>query len=528
MLFRSVWQVARFTANADSKGRWQVAFRTPAKKGSPLLDFDPRGQTVSLTQGTNVLLETVVSRPGDTVGSKISEKTELRATTGSGLATLTFQELQNSRRTFSIKLSKVTGTNWSFYVNGVNRGSLPVRNGQGTASYDTVSGKSPVRLLDFDPRGEVVDIAQDTNLVFSGICEAQINQVNVATPALGTATIPSTGFDADGVANVDLRVDSNARRKFSVELEDVPDGIYQFLANSITQGNITVSSASGQSRGEIEFTSSQDDGSELPLTFEPTNSIFTVQNGAGVYFQGALVFTSGGGGSNEPPVTIDESLASTGLDADASGDAKYEIDNQGRRKFSVEVEDVPPGSYNLLIAGIKRGAISVQLNNGKVQGEIQFATAPDPGELPLNFDPRGQLLEVTNASGLFFANLFGLGGTNGASAVPLRFKLPLFNTGVVSNATASAEFKRDEKNNRSFQVEIEDVPVGDYNLLFGGVQRATLSVVSDGSGGTQGQVEFSDEPDAGELQLNFDPLGQLVEVTSNGATYFARTLPDGN
>jgi hypothetical protein len=49
----NVWEVGRFTANADVKGRWQVTFRTPAKKGTPLLDFDPRAQTVSLSQGTN-------------------------------------------------------------------------------------------------------------------------------------------------------------------------------------------------------------------------------------------------------------------------------------------------------------------------------------------------------------------------------------------------------------------------------------------------------------------------------------------
>ncbi len=46
-----VWEVSQFTTNADSKGRWQASFRTPNKKGAQPLDFDPRGQTVSLVSG---------------------------------------------------------------------------------------------------------------------------------------------------------------------------------------------------------------------------------------------------------------------------------------------------------------------------------------------------------------------------------------------------------------------------------------------------------------------------------------------
>lgn len=69
---------------------------------------------------------------------------------------------------------------------------------------------------------------------------------------------------------------------------------------------------------------------------------------------------------------------------------------------------------------------------------------------------------------------------------------------------------------------------GNYALLVGGVSRATVTVGADGLGGTRGQVEFSDEAEAGKLPLDFDPLGQLVEVTGNGSTYFGRVLPDGN
>ena len=43
--------------------------------------------------------------------------------------------------------------------------------------------------------------------------------------------------------------------------------------------------------------------------------------------------------------------------------------------------------------------------------------------------------------------------------------------------------------------------------------------------GTRGQVEFEDEPEAGELLLTFDPLGQIISIARDSITYFERTLP---
>jgi hypothetical protein len=43
--------------------------------------------------------------------------------------------------------------------------------------------------------------------------------------------------------------------------------------------------------------------------------------------------------------------------------------------------------------------------------------------------------------------------------------------------------------------------------------------------GTRGQIEFEDEPEAGELLLTFDPLGQAVALERDSVTYFERILP---
>lgn len=527
-----VGAIPESVAAADAKGRWSARFRTPKNSSSQWLDFDPRGAVVALHDGNTNVLAALISRTGEPAGSRVVEHTEIKD--GKRKATLTYQLQKSGRRSFVTKLSGVSGSNWVFYLNGSNVSAIPVKGSSGSAKFDSAPTSSSSQILNFDPRGVGADIAQSNTLVFTGPVEAQIRNVNVATPARQLASIPATGLDPDGTAKASLRVDSKARRKFSVEIEDVPVGRYEFLANDVSLGSINVVVGPSGTRGEIEFSSREDDGDELPLTFEPTNSVFTIRQGAAVYFTGAVVLPTVSG-TNEAPAELDEALSSTGLDGDASGSIRYRIRDDGRRDFNVEIEDVPVGSYQLWVGGTQRGNLSVANRNGAIEGEIEFRNPVEAGKVNLNFDPRGQLIEVKNAAGTYFAHLFGGSGgtggpgTNAVLVVPMEINLPLFNTGVAPGATAKAEFKRKDDGDRNFEVEIEDAPAGNYNLMVGGVIRATISVQARVGGGTAGQVEFdSDSPTNGELLLNFDPRGQEIELRRNDQVYFARLFPVGS
>lgn len=527
----AVGDVPEATLTADHHGRVRATFFTPAKKNRPALDFDPRGQVVSLRDGSNSVLQAVVSGSGEPSGITVDEKAKLTRVAGTGEATASYKTLRNGQRTFSVKLENVASGDWSVFVNGILRGTLNVHSRQSTLTFDSNPTK-PGRLpLDFDPRGQVIDLGLGTNLMFTGKLEARAKNVNSATPSAALAYIPSTGVDADGTARARLSVDKNARRKFSVELEHVPAGAYEFLANGILQGSINVADVSGHTEGEIEFSSREDDGGELPLTFEPTNSVFLIQREAVVYFQGALS-NSLPGGTNGGPLLMEENLTSTGLDSDASGEAKFEIDDRGRTKFSVEIEDVAVGAYELWVGGVKRGTISAALKDTKVKGELEFSKDDDSNKLPLTFEPRGQLIEVRNASGVFFSHLFGFGSTNGGGtnnpvALPMQLAVPLFNLGVAPGASAKAEFKSDDRGRRSFEVEIEDAPLGSYVLTVGGAGVGTISVVATDKG-NRGRIEFEDDDDDGHLPLTFDPLGQTITITLDGVSYFERVFPTGN
>ena len=525
----TVGGITELVKAADARGSWSATFRTSAKPGSPLLDFDPRGQVMTLSDGTANVLAAVVGRLGESKGSRQAERVQVSSP--AGRLDLLAQLQASGRLSFSCALSKVTGTNWMLYVDGIFRGTIPVRNGSGKLMFDSAVTNNSIRLLDFDPRGQVVDIAQGTNLLFSVELEAVCNGVNRSSPSVKIAWLPSTGADSDGTAKARYRVDPDARRRFSLELEDVPTGVYDFSAassNGLTQATITVKSTEDGKKGEIEFSSRPDDD-ELLLAFDPLISTFTISREAVVYFHGELNFGSATG-SNEPPAKLEQNLVSTGLDTDASGRAEYEVRADGRRDFKVEVEDLPLGTYQLWVAGVQRGNLSVQSFNGQNKGEIEFRNPAESGKPLLNFDPRGQLLEIKSATGVFFSNLFtsaGGGDSNDVSLVEVRLELPLFNTGLAPAGTASMEFKRDDRGRRSFQVEIENAPTGSYTLKVGGVSRGDINVAAS-SGGTHGKLEFDDEPSSGETELNFDPLGKLIELSRDGQTWFGRSLPDVN
>lgn len=534
----------------DKKGSGRISFKT--KSASNPLDFDPRGETIMIHDGTNAMLQAVVSSAGEPAGSDVSERTQLQPQVPGDLVKgrAEYRARKDGRREFRVKVERFTNSVFELFVGGVKRGDLRLSGREAKIDFST-NPKGHGLLLDFDPRGQVVDVVQAGVVRLSGVLAAKAMNVNVALPSTTILNLPSTGVDADGTARARLRVRENARKDFSIEVEGVPAGDYELVANDNVAGVIRVLNSANGTEGEIEFNAGDDhpDG-ELPLTFDPVGAHIVIRQGATVYFDGVFSSSSGGtgttGGSGNngsnvvfPPETagkIEENLTRTGVISGASGDAKYEIRDNGRRKFSVEIEDVPTGDYSLRVGGDHRGTIRVVTVVGGTEGEIEFNYGDDhpDGELPLTFDPRGKLIEVVNDSGtVIFSHTFGGGSAPGGStgsgtgsgAGECEVKLPLISTGADSNASAEAKFRRKAGGDEDLEVEIEDVVVGAYELLVGGEVRATIQVVTV-EGGTRGKVEFdSDSPQAGELLLNFPVAGQEIVIRQGGTSYFSRVMP---
>jgi len=229
-------------------------------------------------------------------------------------------------------------------------------------------------------------------------------------------------------------------------------------------------------------------------------------------------------------------LFNEGIFPIAKGRADYES-RPGRVEFDVEIEDVPEGAYVLLIDGVERGLIDVLPSDDGSEGEIEFSSPQDDGELLLEFEPLGALIEVTAGDTVLFSGIldpeFDPGppnddddddGDEGESDfIETETEIDLVSTGLDPDASGDAEFEQ-RSDRVEFSVEIEDLDVGVYELWVGDQLRAEIQVVDFGDG-TEGEVEFRDPPESGKLPLEFDPLGQVISIEQAGAVFLSANFP---
>jgi hypothetical protein len=404
------------TFTTGRSGAANVRFRGPKAGRDLALDFDPRGKEMRILKaGTSASVLQATVSANETEGSSTGvERVNQKAAPGiKGKASAEYSKDRKGRRAFKVDLSKVKpgAAEAELYVNGTKRGAFPKNGTISSVRFAAPTTNPAVPLLDFDPLGAVVEVVQDGAVIFSSEMAAVAQGVNVASPRLSKLMIPSTGADPDGTAEANQVIDKRARKKFSVELENVPVGTYDLFVDESLAAEIVVVTGAAGSEGEVEFTTGADDPTDLPLNFDPAGKTLTVSRDGTVFFQGTFTPNTGSGAGTpkaEPASRSEESLTSTGLGVSAVATAKYRVDEKGRHKFNVELVNLPFGTYSLLVAGNLRGTISV---TGLGVGEIEFTSNVERGKRPLNFDPRGQLLEITSPEGTFFSHLMGSAST---------------------------------------------------------------------------------------------------------------------
>ena len=234
-----------------------------------------------------------------------------------------------------------------------------------------------------------------------GISDDTPSDIGVMEERIGL--IPARdGVTGSGHADFEERPD---RTEFSVEAENLADGSYRVIVGGIDRGELVIA----MGIGETEFRSPVEAGKVL-LTFDPRDQLIEIHDG-----QGAVLTSGEGvigvGGDNDVEIdfgttSIEVELNNTGIYPEASGDAKLEP-RDDRTDFSVEVEDVPIGSYTLRIGGNEVGTIVVvQLQDGSIEGEIEFRNPVEPGKVLLDFDPRGQQVDVLEGATVVLEVLF--------------------------------------------------------------------------------------------------------------------------
>lgn len=405
-------------------------------------------------------------------------------------------------------------------VGGVERAGVVTTN-NGTAKFNLQTIPTPgAQLLDFDPRDQVVEIQDPVGTILA-TTETPSGTRPKGTRIRERASLSPTGVVPSASGRVEIQ-ERRGVRDFDVEIEDVPNGAYTLSVDGIERGTINVVGG----KGVIEFSDGGNDPDELPLNFDPLGALVQVAQGATVILSGTALADAPGLNVCTPSESTTP-LDNVGPDPDADGDTRFRVKSDCDRDFQVEVEDLPAGSYEVLVGGVVRGTVNVvDLGAGVVQGEIEFDTDVDePGEVLLDFDPVGKLVEVRQGGTVYLSSTVGAGAPGSCGFEDVE--PDLVSTGVDPDADGKARFRQETDCDRDFRVEVEDLAVGSYGLAVAGIVRGAIQVVDTGAGDTEGELEFDSDPDEpGEILLDFDPRGKLVEVRQGGTVYLELLMPD--
>ena len=245
--------------------------------------------------------------------------------------------------------------------------------------------------------------------LFNSACSGGVSDVRFA----GTGDTEIVSFlpnigpfaGASAKAKFEERAD---RTEFSVELEDLPTGNYSLIVDGTQRATIAVISVAGGTRGEVEFRSPVEPG-KLLLTFDPRGAQIEVSNGATALFAGQLGTSNPGPSPTPGPVPLGNALYE--LFVEPSGNDGPELyakleQRSDRVNFSVELEDVAAGSYEILVGGVSRGTLVVVATAGGTEGELEFRDPVEPGKLMLDFDPRGQIIAATRNGSVVLQGTF--------------------------------------------------------------------------------------------------------------------------
>jgi hypothetical protein len=401
------------TLTASARGSVHADFRLTASGHKLPLDFDPRGKTLDITDGTDVVLSMVFSGEGEPDAIRVDERTSLeRAETEErGRVELRYLEQRNKDR-FIVHFHNLDHGTYELFVDGEMQAEVVMTHGRSTMRTFEVLKNSHAKKpgnghgnpgngkkleLDFDPRGLVVDVVRDGEIIFSGVMLAQIPGLNGVNVGETTATLTTTGVDADATGTAVVTLDQLGVETLTVDVNALPAGDYDVVIGGVVRGTVTVTGVEPDSTGEVVFSTDPEAG-ELLLDFDPLGQTVEIRQGTTVFLTGTINAALDEGPA--PTTTITElPLLNQGVAVDASSHVTFEADATTLLSMTVDLEGAVAGAYDVKLDGVAKGVLTVVDVDGVLSGELVFGA----GGLPLDFDPFGQTLTIEQAGVVLFS-----------------------------------------------------------------------------------------------------------------------------
>lgn len=277
-----------------------------------------------------------------------------------------------------------------------------------------------VETLDFDPRGKLHSVSDGSAVRLSAVVSGPLEPPRIRV--WERATIPATGPDVGGHATGLYRTSGVFSPVFEIELRGVAAGIYRVLVDGTPVAEVGVD---GLGMRSIRFVRTphlgllqrRTRGGRIAvggwsrnvwamLDFEPRGAWLEVVHDGGVLFAGPM---------RAQVALPEEAEACSGVDLQVpltpvlwfgSGDASLLSEEEScDHEFRVTARGLAAANYELWVGDEMVGMLPVRNWPGGTAGELRFDTQPDdPDELPLEFDPRGRLIEVRRP--MFVPNLY--------------------------------------------------------------------------------------------------------------------------
>lgn len=239
------------------------------------------------------------------------------------------------------------------------------------------------------------------------------------------------------------------------------------------------------------------------------------------------------GVSDDDDHEVEASLTAT-ADAPSGSRVRVKIQRKpsGKIELKFDARNLAEGDYDVVINGQTLGQLHMVLDGKRTEGEVDFETNPNKAdELPLPFDPTGLAVEITREGVTYFTGTVpdpGTGATGGGDddggGTPVTGVLTAA-SGLSPEAEGGVEVKFGLSGVTGLEVEVEEIPAGDYDLIVDGVVRGTLTVALKKEK-LRGKIRFETVPDgSGELLLDFDVAGKSIVVSQSGTTFFSGTAP---
>ena len=223
------------------------------------------------------------------------------------------------------------------------------------------------------------------------------------------------------------------------------------------------------------------------------------------------------------PLMMDVGLYPAQEDGSGQGKAKF-WERTDRSDFKVEVEEVPDGDYVLRVCADNEDTdVEVMQFDMPVvggEGELECRSPEIEDKLNLNFDPRGCKIELLEGEAVVLITGDDVlsekkqgkpeDDDEDEDEDSLKLEADFTSTGVIEGASGEAEYEV-ETDEREFSVSIKNVPLGFYSVEVGGMPEGEVEVVEQNNK-TRGKVKFTDPQKEGTLELDFVPLGQVIEI----------------